>query len=849
MTPGTRLGAYEVVAQLGVGGMGEVYRARDLKLGRDVALKVLSASIARTPDRLARFEREARLLAALNHQHVGAIYGIEDTGDTRALVLELVEGDTLEDVLHNRTRSQPLSPRDALVIARQIADALDAAHEKGIIHRDLKPANIKIRPDGVVKVLDFGLGRGIPGSDSEQQDPTITSGGTMPGTVLGTSAYMSPEQARGQTVDKRTDIWAFGCVLYEMLTGVRAFIGDTISDTIVRVLSVEPDWKRLPLETPPAVRRLLQRCLQKDASRRLRDIGDARLDLEEPSEPDADSAGRSPAGRAVDVHFERLTDAVGMAGGPAVSPDGKMVAFVAIADGRRHIWIRLRAGGSPLQITRDKADHDDPRWMPDSSALIYYTPSERSSTGAISQIAALGGPPRRLVHALSGGDVSHDGKRLAYFTTAGDEIALIVSALDGSGAQVVARFPSDCLYHRPRWSPDDQSIACTRTNISFSSTLDVVPVAGGAVRTLAHATWVAGHSWLPDGSGLVYSASTGSTMLYPPSNNLRTIGLDGTGDHQLTFGDASFVDPDMHASGELVASRVRSRSDIWRFPIDGTGADNVRAAERLTRQTGCVQAPSASPDGLEIAYLSDTGGHSNLWLADANGSSARQLTFEHERAVTIGVAQWEPNSERLLYVRSHGGRIDLCLINRDGGGARTLATGAYGASWSPDGAFVYCSTAPGRLDKIEVATGTLYPVRADGVNAPVAADPGIFVARMAESTIAVGGETEICFAATEDGPMSVLAKVRSSRVPMSPRLPLHASRSPDGKWLGAPLLDSTTANVWIIPTDGSPMRAVTDFGDRSVFIARWVSWSPDSRFVYAAVAETDADIVLLNGLF
>ena len=199
MTPGTRLGSYEVVAQIGAGGMGEVYRARDLKLGRDVALKVLSASLGRTPDRLARFEREARLLAALNHQHIGAIYGIEDTGETRALVLELVEGDTLEDVLHTRTRSQALPPREAIVIARQIADALDAAHEKGIIHRDLKPANIKIRPDGVVKVLDFGLGRGTLGSDSEQQDPTITSGGTMPGTVLGTPAYMSPEQARGQT--------------------------------------------------------------------------------------------------------------------------------------------------------------------------------------------------------------------------------------------------------------------------------------------------------------------------------------------------------------------------------------------------------------------------------------------------------------------------------------------------------------------------------------------------------------------------------------------------------------------------------------------------------------------------
>ena len=243
------------------------------------------------------------------------------------------------------------------------------------------------------------------------------------------------------------------------------------------------------------------------------------------------------------------------------------------------------------------------------------------------------------------------------------------------------------------------------------------------------------------------------------------------------------------------------------------------------------------------------GGHSNLWLAEADGSSPRQLTFEHDRGVTIGVAMWEPGSERLLFVRSHDGRIDLCLVNRDGGGTRTLAAGAYGASWSLDGKFVYCSTGPGRIDKIDVATGVLSAVRADGGNAPTASDRGLYFARLAEWKLAFGGETEIAYAATDDGPTSVLAKVRGSRVPMSPRLPLHLNRSPDGKWLCAPLLDNTTANVSIIPTDGSPMRPVTDFGDRIVFIARWASWHPDSRFVYTAVAETDADIVLLNGLF
>ena len=277
---GARFGSYTIRSLLGVGGMGEVYRAHDETLGREVAIKVLSPAFTAEPDRRARFEREARMLATLNHPHIGAIYGVEEADGVRALVLELVEGETLAERIARPGRAPGsdapgLSVSEALTIARQIADALEAAHEKGIVHRDLKPANIKITPDGAVKVLDFGLAK-VATPDSVGSDPSHSRAGA----VFGTAAYMSPEQARGHNVDKRADIWAFGCVLFEMLTGRVAFAGDTASDTIAKILEREPDWSALPSATPVAIRRLLFRCLAKDAKQRLRDVGDVRIEID-----------------------------------------------------------------------------------------------------------------------------------------------------------------------------------------------------------------------------------------------------------------------------------------------------------------------------------------------------------------------------------------------------------------------------------------------------------------------------------------------------------------------------------------------------------------------------------------
>jgi serine/threonine protein kinase len=280
LTPGTRLGVYEVTAQIGVGGMGEVYRARDSRLQRDVAIKVLPEAFAQDADRLARFEREARTLAALNHPNIAHIYGLEDANGVKALVMELVEGPTLAD----RTAHGPIPLDEVLPIAKQIAEALEAAHEQGIVHRDLKPANVKVRADGTVKVLDFGLAKAFdlaPASDLSQS-PTITSPAmTRMGVIMGTAAYMSPEQARGSVIDSRTDIWSFGVVLYEMLTGKTLFEGPTVSDTLASVLRADLEWGRLPSGLPPPVRTLLGRCLQRDPKRRLQHIGDARIEIEE----------------------------------------------------------------------------------------------------------------------------------------------------------------------------------------------------------------------------------------------------------------------------------------------------------------------------------------------------------------------------------------------------------------------------------------------------------------------------------------------------------------------------------------------------------------------------------------
>jgi eukaryotic-like serine/threonine-protein kinase len=423
-----QVGSYTIVAPLGVGGMGEVYRARDSKLGRDVAIKILPSHLIADPERRARFAREARLLATLNHPHIGAIYGLEEADGVAALVLELVEGPTLAE----RLERGPLAIADALTIARQIAEALDAAHEKGIVHRDLKPGNIVLQSSanaaGVAssetraKVLDFGLAKTMAvGLEGElTQRPPGSLDGTEEGRILGTPAYMSPEQARGQAVDKRTDIWAFGCVLYEMLTGRRAFDGPTISDTFVSILEREPHWDALPAETPMSIRGLLERCLRKDPRNRLHDIADARIELDDGSKPLATTSAATDAAPATPVSIRdrpgwivaaalaltlagaMLLNRRGVAPAPElvefpilppegssftnlavdfnVSPDGRHVAFISNSKAGSSLCVRSLAGVDVRPI-RGTNGARNPFWSPDDVSCTSPVLGRKTSCG------------------------------------------------------------------------------------------------------------------------------------------------------------------------------------------------------------------------------------------------------------------------------------------------------------------------------------------------------------------------------------------------------------------------------------------------------------------------------------
>lgn len=447
LAPGTKLGRYEIVAPLGAGGMGEVYQARDSRLERDVALKILPDDLCAEPDRRARFERESRATAQLNHPNILAVFDVGAHDGTPYIVSELLAGETLRE----RLRNGPLPARKAIEYAALVARALGAAHEKGITHRDIKPENIFICDDGQVKILDFGLARLTAGEDT---DATLfLSKQTAPGVVLGTAAYMSPEQARGGVADARSDIFSLGTVLYEMLSGRRAFSGATYADLLSSILKEDPAPLPVSAKSMPTLERVVRRCLEKNASERFQSARDLAFQLESMiSTLDSGSGlalpalsvdserlahgsqilswliaaalvcaaaglawwlrGRSlPKASNAPVQFERLTDFYGMEESPALSPDGKSVAFVSDSTGSREIWIRLLAGGPPLQLTHEEGDHLGPRWSPDSASLFYYTPpASRGSQATVWEISALGGTPRRLLESLSEVDPSHDGK-------------------------------------------------------------------------------------------------------------------------------------------------------------------------------------------------------------------------------------------------------------------------------------------------------------------------------------------------------------------------------------------------------------------------------------------------------
>ena len=600
--PIERVGPFEVRGLLGFGGMGEVYRAHDASLGRDVAIKILPRQFIADRDRMARFEREARVLATLNHPNIAAIYGVEvvppepDAAGSglRAMVLELVEGETLAERLQRG--AVPLS--EALAIARQVIDALDAAHEKGIVHRDLKPANIKIRPDAVVKVLDFGLSKALDvASAPEERSVTPATGHTAEGLVLGTPAYMSPEQARGQSVDKRTDVWAFGCVLYEMLAGVAPFHGDTVSDTISAILTREPDLSALPRATPLHVRRLIERCLVKDARRRLRDIADAGADLDERSVVFALPPRSSVLSRRVLAALavvllvaaaswfaaarfaqrdsselretgvlERLTYDTGLTSMPAVSPDGQLIAYSSDRGGRGDldIWVQQTGGGPPLRLTTDPADDHWPQFAPDGKQIVFR--SERGG-GGVYVVPALGGPERLVIAAGRNPRFSPDGTQLAYWA---------------------GQFRGPASEH--------------------ASALFTIPLAGGAPHRIASGFEVARDPvWAPDGRSLVFLGRGDRQRPVAETFDWWWAPLDGRSPVKTGMFESGLLKETIAFQGEgspaaWTAEGVlfTAESNLWLVPLSVENGRPTAPPKRLTTVTGRAEAPSIDRDGSVV---------------------------------------------------------------------------------------------------------------------------------------------------------------------------------------------------------------------------------------------------------
>jgi Tol biopolymer transport system component len=892
LTSGTKLGPYEIVGPLGAGGMGEVYRARDSRLGREVAIKVLPASFCRDLDRLRRFEQEARAASALNHPNIIAVYDIGTHDGAPYLVTELLEGSTLRD----RLVGGALPARKAVDYAVQIAHGLAAAHDKGIVHRDLKPENVFVCRDGRAKILDFGLAKL---SALEAADATVTSlaleNQTSAGVVLGTVGYMSPEQIRGEKADQRSDVFSFGAVLYEALSGQRAFEGPTSADRASAILKEDPpDLLATGRNIPATLDRIVRHCLEKNPQERFQSARDLAFHLESTSSvsdssigaatvlPKAGTAGflrwlvailaiavfaagawwfrGRPEPGAQAVKFLRLTDFAGLEESPAFSPDGKSVAFVSDSTGSRQVWIRLLAGGPPLQITNGPGAHLDPRWSQDSASIIYYTPPpEGDAQGTLWEVSALGGAPRVLVSGMSGADVSHDGKRLTFFRLNGKQMELVAADRNGSNARVVTQAVTTFSYRQPRWSPDDRTIAYLHNQENWADDVFLVSSAGGVPRQLTHDTMLMGGlAWLPDGSSLIYSSARGNTMLYLPTLHLWQIATSGGEARQLTFGESGDESPDVDRDGRILVSRKHMEFDIWKFPVDGDPAENVNRAVRVTNQTGQLQTPTLDPTDHEMAYLSDSGGHGNLWVLPLNGGQRRQITFEKDPEVVMGVPIWSPDGKFITFaigrVSGDVRKVGYYLVRPDGSGLHFGVSQGAWVAWSGDSKWLYYSesspiqsTGSFRLMKVPVDGGTPLLVRSDNARGPAPAPDGSALYYVVPLENLNGSlDYELHVARPESGPSTLLAHISGERVPLWQGL--HPVISKDGKWLVMPLDDNLGTNIWVASTADGKLRRLTDFGQKRTFIARRMSWSSDGKWVFAAVGEGDADIVQMDGL-
>ncbi|MGA3327560.1 MAG: protein kinase [Terriglobia bacterium] len=675
---GRTVSHYRILEKLGGGGMGVVYKAQDTTLTRYVALKFLPEEMGKDPEALERFSREARAASAINHPNICTIHEIGEHESQPFIVMELMEGQTLK----HRIAAQPLKMREALDWGMQIAEALDAAHSKGIIHRDIKPANIFITVQGQAKVLDFGVAKAVgPPEAGYAHTAADESNLTRAGAVIGTLAYMSPEQARGQRADKRVDIWAFGVVLYEMLTGRHAFQGETPSDTLAAVLKTEPNWDVLPANLPANIRKLLRRCLEKDPQLRLRDIGEARIAMEESlsGEPDVGAglvpAQGSPPQRALPwlamglvagallsgvvvwrllapppgsaMHFTAVTNFAGVQAQPALSPDGRSVAFVSNRDGNYHIYVGLVRGGNLLQLTHDPYLESRPRWSPDGSTIAYAR-LNHSGLWDIWGVPALGGTPRRLILSVEDPAWSPDGRSLAFEYTASG--ALGISGISGENARQVTPDPAPGMQNtEPRFSPDGRELAFTLKSAGPYSELEVLNIDSGEIRQLTNdSALVRSPAWSPDGRFIYFASGRGGSM------NIWKIAAAGGEPKQITAGQGDDAQLDVSSDGKrIVFSTFRENINIVQLDLEAKSGQ--QSLTPLTTDPARNQiAPVYSPDGKSLAYFSNYKGVENeiIWVANADGSNPVQLV--QDGRINI-FPRWTPDSQHLVYLsRSQG---------------------------------------------------------------------------------------------------------------------------------------------------------------------------------------------------
>jgi serine/threonine-protein kinase len=745
LSVGTRLGSYEILSLLGSGGMGEVYRASDGKLDRDVAIKILPQALATDPDRVIRFEREARTLAALNHSNIAQIYGVEDAQGVPALVMELVEGPTLADRIARGT----IPIDEALPIARQIAEALEAAHEQGIIHRDLKPANIKVREDGTVKVLDFGLAKALdPAIGLETNaaiSPTISIHATQAGIILGTAAYMAPEQARGKTVDRRADIWAFGVVLFEMLTGKRAFEGDDISITLASVLKSEPDWGALQEVTPRALRHLLLRCLSKDPKYRLQAIGDARIEIDEllsgTSEPPLRAETTSPTLRwrrrfvgavlvgviatatgvigwviksrtVVQPWVSRLTVSPASTAALSVNGLGRDVAMTP--DGLRLVYV----GANATTLFERQLDQLEPTPLAHGAALrdLFVSPDGQwvgffDGPTTLKKVAISGGPAVPVTDII--------GNERGATWAAADTI-IVATALGGlqrisadGGARTVLMRPDlargEGSYVWPELMPDGHSLLYT---VLTAGGLDAASVALLDLRSGRVTVLLKGGShahYVPSGH-LVYAAAGAMRAVRFDATRMQVVGPSIVVEPQVITSGTGAMDAGLSRDGTLVyvkgAGSSAPRTLVW---VDRQGHETpVGAPARAYGQ------PRISPDGTRIAV---SGGDRNIWIWDLARANLARLTADPTDG-NIGWTNpaWTPDSRQVVFSANRLGAFGLFIQAADStGAARQLTESpAFQAAtgFSPDGKHVIiASGSKGRWDVMAAQLDAPHDVR------------------------------------------------------------------------------------------------------------------------------------------